>query len=136
MTKWQAAQWAEMQAAKNAIGQTRDMFFSGHDVFVHDHPGLADMAPFDDDLSNENGNRWHADSYESEPGFFWPDEHPWYLSLEHALEWERDNPTIVAHVLQHAADVPSDAPMRVLVTKTFAQTYVWPVFRALAHIGL
>lgn len=72
--------------------------------------------------------------YGGEEVLFLPDNHSWYLSLEHALLIERDKVEVLTRVLQPgetAAEVPP-----VLVGATFAQTYVWPVFRHLCHLGL
>lgn len=45
----------EHRAALDAIG-AGSIFFSGHDVVMHEWPVL-NMAPFDDDLSGEDGHR-------------------------------------------------------------------------------
>lgn len=64
---------------------------------------------------------------------FLPDSHPWYLSLEWALMVEREKVTFEAMPLQPGGDSQT---AHVLMPLTFAQSYIWPVFRHLAHLGM
>lgn len=65
---------------------------------------------------------------------FGPDHNPWYQSLEHALLYERERVTVLTRPTR-TGDPVDDTPT-ILVSKSFTQTYVWPVFRHLCHLGI
>lgn len=110
------------RAARRAVGFSSDLFFTGHDLIIHEFPVL-DMYP------EHHASEWHASGYQGEESYlFGPDDHPWYLSLEHALLVEREKVTVLTRVLDEPADTEPE-PVRLLVGHGFAGTWVWPVFR-------
>lgn len=123
----------ETSDANWAIGQTSNPFFGPGDLIVHEFPILAHIA---DHESDDQSYRWQSDSYESEASLlFGPDDHDWYRSIEHALYVERERVTVASRVRQPGEPEPADSP-KVLVACSFAATYIWPVFRHLASMGL